>query len=84
MGHFAKDCPTWRPAVVQTVQANPDELFCTSCGQTGHLGVISDHFSESVQDVRKKCDAHRNKMKADSEEGAEESSSRRWYRKNSA
>ena len=55
-GHFAKDCPKKKTPAVQTIQVNPDELFCTFCGETGHLDVICDQFPESVQEIRKKWD----------------------------
>ena len=38
MRHFAKDCPKRKPAVVQTVQVNPNDVFCTSCGQSSTFG----------------------------------------------
>ena len=63
MGHFAKDCPEKNPAVVQTSHVNPEELFCTSCGQRGQLDVICDQFLELAQEVRKKWDAHRKNCK---------------------
>ena len=37
MGHFARDCLKRKLTVVQTVQANPEELFCTSCREVGQL-----------------------------------------------
>ena len=73
MGHLAKNYPKKEPAVVQTVRVNPNELFCTSCHQSGHLDVICDQFPESAEEVRKKWDSHQEKLKADSEERSEES-----------
>ena len=65
MGHFARNCPKKKPQAVQAVQVNPDELFCTSCGETGHLDVVCEQFPESAQEIRKKWDVHRKKLLAE-------------------
>ena len=75
MGHFAKDCPKKKTPAVQTIQVNPDELFCTSCGETGHLDVICDQFPESVQEIRKKWDSRRKKLLSEVNEATEETPS---------
>ena len=68
MGFLAPDCPKRKPTVMQTLQANPEELFCTSCGNVRHLDVIYDQFSESVQEVWKKWDVYQKKLKQNMKE----------------
>ena len=73
MGHFARGLPKQEtssgPSNASEVRM---ELFCTSCGETGHLDVVCEQFPEPAQDVRKKWDVHRKKLLSEIDEEQKE------------